>query len=347
MATTIRGTDILFNDSTTQGTAGFTGYRNRLINGNMYIKQRTPTIFASSGSYTADRWKLVTSNITGGAVNVGYFNDGTVSTTGTAHLILSTTTAKASLATGDVALLMQPIESNNIDDFAFGTSSAKTITLSFTGRITTVASAVVSVAIRNSGDTRSFVSQVTMNQTGQRFTITIPGDTVGTWTRSGPELGMTVSFTHCCGTQYRTATLNAWQNGNFVATTNQTNLLGTLNAAIVITDVQLETGAVATPYENRPWTTEFLLCQRYYQLARVRVVVTIANPNGYCSYHQNHGVEMRADPAMATLATYANGDVISWTNAVMSRSSLSVQIVGLGGGNTVDSDRLLSLDAEL
>ena len=266
MSTTIRNTDVLFNDNTTQGTAGFTGYRNRIINGNMAVNQRGLTQTGELGAYTADRWQYIANSIVGGAATVGWFNDGNVSTTGTAHLVLNTTTAKASLAAPDVTLLLHTIEANNMDDFKFGTPNAKTITLSFKGSITTVASATISVAVRNAGATRSYVQTVVMTQVGQRFTITIPGDTAGTWLQSGTGVGMTVTFAHCSGTDYRTASLGVWQTGNFIASTSQTNLLATFNAAIVITDVQLETGSVATPFEHRAYGTELGLCYRYCQV---------------------------------------------------------------------------------
>ena len=41
--------------------------------------------------------------------------------------------------------------------------------------------------------------------------------------------------------------------------------MATLNATWYITGVQLETGSVATPFERRPYGTELMLCQRYYQ----------------------------------------------------------------------------------
>lgn len=45
--------------------------------------------------------------------------------------------------------------------------------------------------------------------------------------------------------------------------------LNTLNGATLFKEVQLEPGPVATPFEHRPYGTEFALCQRYYQTQAV------------------------------------------------------------------------------
>ena len=58
-----RQTGITFNDSSNQQTVGYTGFRNRIINGGFLIDQRnsgastTPT---ADATYTLDRWQVLT-----------------------------------------------------------------------------------------------------------------------------------------------------------------------------------------------------------------------------------------------------------------------------------------------
>jgi hypothetical protein len=102
-----------------------------------------------------------------------------------------------------------------------------------------------------------------MTNTSASYSITIPGDTSGTWA-TDTTTGLSITFCFGSGTTYQT-TASTWQAGNFLATSTQTNFLATANAALNISDIQLEIGSTATTFEQRSYGLEFGLCQRYYQ----------------------------------------------------------------------------------
>jgi hypothetical protein len=120
-------------------------------------------------------------------------------------------------------------------------------------------------AIRNSANDRSypFSYSISVADTWEYKTVTISGDTTGTWlTTTG--IGLKVFFGLGAGTD-RSGTAGAWNSNNNVSTTGAVSVIGTLNATWYVTGVQLETGSVATPFERRPYGTELMLCQRYYE----------------------------------------------------------------------------------
>lgn len=232
------------------------GARNRIINGDMRINQRNAVV-STTATYTIDRWGLYFSN--GGTVQVSQSQD--APSTFTHSLLFDITGVDSSVAVGDYAYVVQFIEGLNTSDLAWGTSSAQTVTLSFWVKST--ATGTYCVSLGNGAGNRSYVSEYTisMANTWQKKTITVPGDTSGTWLTDTGK-GMSVRFTFMCGTNYQT-TPNAWVTGNYVGTNGQTNLYSSTSNECRITGVQLETGNTTTPFERRSYTTELTLCQRY------------------------------------------------------------------------------------
>ena len=75
---------------------------------------------------------------------------------------------------------------------------------------------------------------------------------------------------------------------------------------IEVSDVQLEEGSVATPFEKRPYGLELSLCQRYYEKLVVSVRGTMYTPNG----------DTRIDIPFSTTKRISNPSCIISTNAI-------------------------------
>jgi hypothetical protein len=254
-------------------------FRNRVINGDFFIDQRnagassTPTV---DPTRTIDRWKV---NIFGSGrcqvgQNLGAFAYPTGFTTYYGMKVTTTSTVNAA----DYFFFSQVIEGVNVVDLAWGTASAKPVTLSFW-----VQSSLTGTAggfIRNAGATagnytRSYPFTFTINNTltWEYKTVTIPGDTTGQWI-SGQVDGIEFGIELWNGSTYQSAP-GAWAAGNYTGPSGGTiNYSGTLNSNMNITGVQIESGTVATPYERRHIGVELAMCQRYYEQ-------TVARLGGY------------------------------------------------------------------
>ena len=266
MSIAISGSTITFADLTTQSTAPVVGagFKNRIYNGDMRIDQRnagasvTPTTIA--GFYTIDRWKYY---VTQSSKLTAQQNAGAVTPPAGFTNYLGTTSSSAySVISSDLFTVYQAVEGFNVADFAWGTASAATITISFWVRSSLTGTH--SGAIQNSANNRSygFTFTVSSANTWEQKSVTIAGDTSGTWlTTNG--IGLSLYFNLGAGSTYST-TAGSWQAGNFTAVTGAVSVVGTNGATFYITGVQLEQGSTATDFERRPIGTELALCQRYY-----------------------------------------------------------------------------------
>lgn len=283
--------------------------RNRILNGNFLVQQREDNA-TLDGQYGPDRWKLLINS--NGALTLSI---GTDSTTNQSEVfrygLVSVSSIDSSISSGEYALIEQAIEGTNANGigFAWGTAFAKPVTLSFVVRSNITGT--FCVAIRNVNFTRSYIAEYTINaaNTYEKKTITIPGDVTGTWNES-VLAGIRVAFTVACGSTFHT-TSNTWNAGNFLATSNQTNLLGGANA-LRLSNVQLEVGSVATPFERISWEELLPLLKRYYQTswpaggggATKRdtvlgpLVVRRWQAESQTLWFNSHEVEMRVAPTM-------------------------------------------------
>jgi len=291
------------------------GARNRIINGDMRIDQRNAVTTLSSNipAFTVDRWQA--SHNSTGAIQVA--KSGDYPSTFSSSLLYDVTTADTSIAAGEYAQIVQPVEGFNVSDLSWGSASAQYVTLSFWVKSTTIGTYCAS--LRNKVTDRSYVAEYSVSSanTWEKKIITIPGDTSGTWDTDNTT-GIFVSFTFATGTTYQT-TANAWAAGNFIGTSNQVNLLASATNEIRITGVQLEPGTVATPFERRSYGAELALCQRYYYrfTKSLGLSYTISTPLDRVQYP----VTMRSAPTLdASNNSYAVGAGSAGTVAVYNQT---------------------------
>jgi hypothetical protein len=243
------------------------GFRNRILNGNMMIDQRNAGASVTVDTfniYSVDRFALETGGATGGGVYTAQRSS--VAPNGFVNSLLCTvTTTDTSLASGDLSQMAQNIEGVNIADLGWGTTNASPVTLSFWVRSSVTGA--YSVGFQNAGNNRSIVGVYTINaaNTWEYKTITVSGDTTGTWNTSN-GVGISLRFCFATGDARVTATPYTWVGANAIAISSTANpLMGTSGATFYITGVQLEKGNIATSFDVRPYGTELALCQRYFE----------------------------------------------------------------------------------
>jgi len=296
---------------TNLGLDGFVNMKNRIINGAMAIDQRNAgasvTVNSAAWTYVTDRFCFL------GQATDGVFTAQQSSTSPAGFnnsLLVTVTTADASIGASQIYTLRHTIEGFNTADLNWGTANAKTVTLSFWVRSSLTGT--FGGALNNEG-TRSypFTYSISAANTWEYKTITIPGDTSGTWGTTNSH-GIRITWGLGVGTTY-SGTAGAWAGSEYFSATGATSVIGTLNATWYITGVQLEVGTQATTFTTAggSYGAELALCQRYFQ--------GTTNPNDGNNYYYGSGsnlttsiayitypflVSMRASPTLTSSGTF-------------------------------------------
>jgi hypothetical protein len=300
------------------------GFRNRIINGDMRIDQRNAgaSVTPTDGQFTVDRFAA---GVTAASKLTMQQNAGAVTPpAGFTNYLGVTSTSAYSVTSSDYFGVTQNIEGLNTADLAWGTASAATVTLSFWVRSSLTGT--FSGSLRNSAGNRSYVFSYTINSanTWEQKTVTIVGDTSGTWlTTNG--IGIRVWFSVGTGSTL-SGTAGSWSGSNLVAATGSVSVVGTNGATFYITGVQLEAGSVATPFERRDYGRELIMCQRYFQLVESGVQGP-AEVTTACYLLTRYIVDMRATPTAAPTAALNIDDNFS---ANFTQSSASITSVTQG-----------------
>jgi hypothetical protein len=310
----------------------------------MVIDQRNAgasvTPAANVVTYTVDRWKYY---VTQSSKLTAQQNAGSVTPPAGFTNYLGTTSSSAySVISSDLFIVYHAVEGFNAADFAWGTASAATITISFWVRSSLTGTH--SGAIQNSANNRSygFTFTVSSANTWEYETITIAGDQSGTWlTTNG--IGLSLYFNLGAGSTYST-TAGSWQAGNFTAVTGAVSVVGTSGATFYITGVQLEAGSTASPFEYRLYGTELALCQRYFAKSyNDNVVPGTATQVGMevCGYQGASGlggaygnvkfpVKMRTTPG--TINIWDGAGTATTVSSYTYGAAGSAQAISNGGG---------------
>ena len=352
------------------------GRKNMIINGQMWINQRNQSSSieipnATGGTYQLDRWAV--NEATGGTVSVNMDGDPrnyTVVSEFQKAMQFACTGTDTSMGSTENLHFFQNIEGQNCSHLAWGTSTAKDVTLSFW--VKTNKAGTYCVGLENNATNRCCIREFTHDgsHTWQKFVLTYPGCPDGTW-EVGASIGIRVRFCLASGTNYDDGADGHWVGTDELTTGNQVNFMDSTNNRFFITGVQLEEGSVATPFEHRSYGEEFALCERYYQIlmkegggyARTGGLGGTTYSNGQAVYCPcMFPTEMRAKPTIISSGTDTfrgrlgnnnNFDGFSGTND-HNRKSATFLTTGLSSGNVgqyhwleTNSGALLALSAEL
>jgi hypothetical protein len=336
--------------------------RNRIINGAMLVSQRNGTSATSvSGNdvYTIDRYK--------GWANGGGVFSVTQSTTAPSGFsnsaLITVTSADSSIAASDNYRFAQVIEGYNIADLNYGSSGAKSVTLSFW--VQSSVTGTFGGSFYSSSATRSYVFNYTISSanTWTYITTTATGDTSGSWNNTNGQ-GMTIYFDLGSGSNYENAT-GSWVGSEKFRTSGNATLISTNGATWYVTGVQLEAGTTASPFEYRQYGTELALCQRYccvIPVSSAGISDGIIGPWG-ANYNATNGrvwysmpVTMRTTPSVSLTgnqysiigvndtATGTNNNfhysnqIISFDGTSLSSSSATGQPLNYRGGGLITAE---------
>lgn len=326
------------------GAGNASSFKNRIINPGMVIDQRNAGASInndSSGSqFSVDRW-----NIFGQQSAKFSAQQSTTVPAGFRNSLLLTSLSAYTPLTGDRFILRHKIEGYNMADWNWGTANAKTVTFSFWARSSLTGT--FGGTFMNDTQARCFPFTYTIDaaNTWEQKTVTVVGDTTGTW-ETGNLTGLQIWFSLGAGATYVAPSSGSWIAGNYTAPPGAQSLVATSGATLYITGVQMEVGTVATSFDFRSYGTELQLCQRYFENVLWFTNGYSAQWTGAAFYGVQYPflVQKRASPSISNFSSSAywvapgqnvfsaNGSH-SFTINTVNQNAFSAQSNRLAGGN--------------
>jgi len=300
------------------------GFKNRIINGAMVIDQRNAgaSVTPASGDVLTDRWKVVLSQAS--KLSAQQNQNSVTPPVGFTNYLGFTSLSAYSVGAAETFNVQQIIEGFNCADLGWGTANAKTVTLSFWVYSSLTGTFGGSFANYSVNRSYPFTYSIPVANTWTQISITVAGDTTGTWNTNNSG-GIRVWFSLGCGSS-ASGTAGSWSANDYRSATGATSVVGTNGATFYITGVQLEVGSTATSFDYRPYTTELQLCQRYFSVinATTRSSPFFANTRAGTNKFVNLPLPVvpRTTPTISTTSTVRV--LYNGTNVDSSSGSLTV-----------------------
>ena len=248
-------------------------FRNLVINGDMSIAQRGTSHTTASG-YTLDRYTWTDDSTS--AFTITQSTDVPSGQGFASSMKLDCTTANTSLGSSDQIRQVQKIEAQNLQHLRYGTSSAKSVTLSFW--VKSNKTGIYCATLSQEDDSyASFTKEYTISSsdTWEKKTLTFDGDTGGVINNDNGA-GIWLMFAFGAGSG-RHITADQWNSSYGLSTSNQVNLADSTSNELYLTGVQLEVGTSATDFEFLPFDVNLQRCQRYFY--KIESTGTTSNNN--------------------------------------------------------------------
>ena len=280
--------------------ADLRGFRNRLINGSFACNHRATNGAVADAGYGLDRWYALT---TSGNVTVSQQTDQENGAPTSIRLLQPDGVAKR-------IGLAQAVESLNCRDLRGGS-------LILTARIRSSFSQPIRWAVLEHTDTADSITRDVVNSWASGTY------TPGNFFIAGVNVLGTGSVTPSAATwtSISSGVLTAGASLNNLIVVFWTEGIMAQNNTLDLARVQLEAGAVATPFEIRPIATEKALCFRYYTAGALLWTGHTVSGSSYSAVAELQ-VDMRAAPTVSLTNTNATnfgttpGTVTAYTNSI-------------------------------
>ena len=271
--------------------------RNIIINGAMNVAQRgtSSTDIASSGYYTCDRWRIILGSSDG---RFPMTQDSSAPSGFANSIKLDCTTADTSIASGEVVILQQKIEGQNLQGFAKGTSDAKPFALSF--YVKGNASATYVAELIDNDNTRHISKSFTVGTDWTRVELTYPADTTGAFDDDNENSLDLMIWLHG-GSTYTSGTLDETWSSRTDANraVGISSFFDSTDRTFFITGVQLEVGQNPTEFEHiNNFGEELARCQRYFETGLAGASGGLSNGSGYTGGHVWYKTTKRAQATL-------------------------------------------------
>ena len=322
-----------FNSSVTingASASGYTGFKNRIINGNMVVDQRNAgaSVTGNNAVYPVDRFILEAGQ--SNKLTMGQNLNSITPPVGFSKYVGFQSSSAYTVLTTDVFSLRHIVEGFNWADMAYGTANAQPATLSFwvrsslTGTFGGSCRGYDGVSVLRS---YPFTYTISSANTWTYITVAIPGDTTAStaWTATQSTTngyGFIVNLSLGVGATLSGAA-GSWSTSNLLSATGAVSVVGTNGATFYVTGVQLERGSNATSFEFRDYGRELQMCQRYYETAGFGIAGAWEGAS-IVQLGWSFSTPKRATPTLALLKTNPTVTQVGVADRTGSGSALTV-----------------------
>ncbi|MBO4221938.1 hypothetical protein [Bradyrhizobium neotropicale] len=323
-------------------------YNGLQLNGSFDVSQELSGAAVASG-YAGDGWNV-------SKVGTAVLSAKTTSAVGTFpglpnFLSIGVTTAQAAMGASDYATVVHNIEGARAAKLGWGTAQAQPLTIGF---FTAHArSGTYSLVVRNAAADRSYATIYTQNTANatEFKTVTIPGDTAGTW-KIDNGIGLNVMFPLACGTTYTAPSANNWLAGNYLAAPGQVNAVAAtsdlfrLNGVIALPGNEVPSAA-RVPYIMRPYDQELLLCQRQYSKVPILVRAPAYAAGQLWGWPIRLPVPMRAIPTLTLTGSPSRANITTVNFGPTDAAMANISLTSTASGDMYIYGETLVADARL
>ena len=304
------------------------GNRNLIINGAQNVHQRGNQTGLTANAYGTDRFNFTLTGRDELVYNLAQNTD-VPSGYGFANsLSFQTTTPESAIASNEYAFISQRIEAQNLQHLAYGTSSAKKVTLSFW--VKSSVTGTFCIGLYKDDSAGSLTSQVhnktytiSSASTWEHKTITFEANTLsGGGITDDSGVGLYVTWHLAAGSNFDSgsSTSSGWANystTNWCEPSTTDAVITTTNATFLLTGCQLEIGPQSTPFEHEPYSATLAKAQRYFFQETTTSTdssgrLGVASGGSGIVFDHTLPVQMRAKPSLSlTSANLRVGDTVA------------------------------------
>ena len=315
-----------------------------IINGDMNIAQRATSVTGSTaGGYTTvDRMLL----------SIGTLGTWTIAQTASApddtglvnSYRVDCTTADASPAAGDIAILSTRLEGQDVQLFKKGTSYAEKMTVSFWVKSNKTGTYIMELDDNDNGRNINQAYTISSADTWEKKVLSFAGDTTGAF---GNDNGSSLQLLWWlgAGSNFTSGSLQtAWAaTDNTKRAVNQVNLGDNTANDWSITGIQLEVGeydATTIPsFQHESFGDNLLRCQRYCRqhtkdMDYQGVMMGFAQDTGQCRALMYHKPQMRATPTITKsgdfIRSHGSAAALNFSVATNGRDTASIDWASSG-----------------
>ena len=335
-----------FADLASASEAGSLANRNMIINGNMAIHQRADT--DTHNDKAVDRYVLVKNNLDTADFTTKHqvitdnppFSDA---------LEIKCTTADTSIASTELIRIRMRLEANTLQKLQYGSSSAKSSTLSFW--VKSNLTDTFSVALTTQDGTSQNVGNtftIAQANTWQKVVWNVPANTSGTINNDNGN-GMMLVWGLTVGSHFRGTANTTWGTNSDARnlTGHTANIASSTSNNFYLTGVQWELGDVATPFEHETFGDNLARCQRYY--SKVQYSNWSGRVQSGNAYYMHDGFRqtMRANPSASILSQSQSSFPTTRNFGDMTTNGVGTQVIASQNADGAYWYTGIALDAEL